>query len=379
MGTSSRTGVPFGRPSIGESDIKAVVDVLRSGWIAYGPHVDRFEARLAEWVGSKAAVTLNSCTTALEAVLRCAGVGGEVVVPSFTWVAVANAVVNAGARATFADVDDRTFNLTPESIEERVGPRTEAVIVPHYGGQMADIVGIQDLCRRRGLLLVEDCAETMGGRRDGILAGSTGVACFSFYPTKAITTAMGGAVAGDDQQLIDRIRTYATHGLRSSTPVDGSPHRPWERAAVMPGRNLRMPNLLAALGLAQLDRLDELNELRRDAARRYDAALSGMPGISTPHVATGAHHVYQMYSLRVSGGRRDAMLQHLWNRGISANTHFDPPIHAQPWYVEATTGRPPLPNTETLRREILTIPVFPSITDEEIESVAGAIAEGLEA
>jgi len=378
MGSCPSIRVPFGRPSIEDADIDAVVDVLRSGWIAYGPHVDRFESRLAEWVGSSAAVTLNSCTTALESVLRCSGIGGEVVVPSFTWVAVANAVINAGARPVFADTDDRTYNVTPASIRECISPQTEAIIVPHYGGQMADIEGIAELCRKRGLLLIEDCAETMGGKRKGVLAGSTGVGCFSFYPTKAITTAMGGAVVCDDQQLIDRIRMDATHGLCSSPPVDGTPHRPWERAAVMPGRNLRMPNLLAALGLVQLERLDELNEYRRSAACKYDEALSGIESISIPHVACDAFHVYQMYSVRVHGGQRDAVLRRLWAMGISANTHFDPPIHAQPWYAESTFGGAALPNTELLRREILTVPIFPSITDDEISATATAIVEALE-
>jgi len=377
MASAGRIHVPFGRPDIDERDIRAVTNVMCSGWIAYGPQIGRFEESLATYVGSRAAVTLNSCTSALEAVLQVSGIGGEVVVPSFTWVAVANAVVNSGAIPRFADVDRATFNLTPESVASAIGPRTEAVIVPHYGGQPADIAGIRSICGNRGILLIEDCAETMGGIRDGRMAGSGGIGCFSFYPTKAITSGMGGAVVSDDVSLVDRIRTWATHGLRSSTPVDGSPHRPWERSAEMPGRNLRMPNMLAALGLEQLARLDELNGRRRAAARIYDELFAGIDDVFVPEIAPRTKHVYQMYSLRLPAHHRDVVLRHLWEVGICANTHFDPPIHAQPCYERSGTAAANLPVTESLRREVLTIPIFPSITDREIAAVFDGVQGGL--
>ncbi|MYM82960.1 aminotransferase class I/II-fold pyridoxal phosphate-dependent enzyme [Duganella sp. FT50W] len=369
--------VPFSRPSIEDDDIRAVEEVLRSGWIAYGPHVERLEQALASYVGVPYGVTLNSCTSALEAVLQVSGIRGEVVVPSFTWVAVANAVVNAGAVPVFADIDEATFNLTADSLRTLIGPGTEAVIVPHYGGQPADIAGIKQLCDQHGLLLIEDCAETLGGTRDGIVAGSSGIGCFSFYPTKAITTAMGGAVLSRDAALVAKIRSYATHGLRTSTPVNGSVHRPWERAAEMPGRNLRMPNLLAALGLTQLARLDTLNELRRSAARLYDELLADVPGIVVPSVAPGVRHVYQMYSLRVLDGQRERMLRCLWASGINANIHFDPPIHRQPWYAERDFRSIELPVTERLSGEILTLPIFPSMTRDDIHTVAAVVRKVL--
>jgi perosamine synthetase len=371
--------VPFGKPSITDSDVLAVEQVLRSGWIAYGPHIDRFESALASYVGSRFAVTLNSCTSALEAVLQALGVRGEVVIPSFTWVAVANAVANAGCIPVFADIDELTFNITPAAIERCLTPETKAVIVPHYGGQPADIDGISAICSKRGIVIVEDCAETMGAIRNGRMAGSRGIGCFSFYPTKAITTAMGGAVVSDDAELIDRIRSQATHGLRSSTPVDGTPHRPWERAAVMPGRNLRMPNLLAALGLEQLKRLDQLNIQRQAVADQYDQMLADLPGIALPHRATGATHVFQMYSLRVEPAIRDAVLRHLWESGVAANSHFDPPIHRQPYYLAAFPKHGQLDATDRAAASVLTLPIFPSMSIEEVECVVGALREAVPA
>lgn len=379
MNTVVPVRVPFGGASICESDVATVVRVLRSGWIAYGPEIESFERSIAVWAGVPAAVTLNSCTSALELALLQAGVRGGVIIPSFTWVAVANSVLNAGARPQFADVDPRTFNLTPQSIESLIDTSSEAVIVPHYGGQPADFEAIGRLCASKGLLLIEDCAETMGGLYRGRLAGSSGIGCFSFYPTKAITTGMGGAIAGTDTAFIDGIRTRATHGLTSSTPIDGTPHRPWERAAVLPGRNLRMPNLLAALGIEQLKRLDVLNEARRAIAAEYDAGLAGLePDLVRPFRDPAAHHVFQMYSVLVDARRRDGILQALWQNGVSANCHFDPPIHRQPWYETNCRPDVDLPVTESLSGRILTLPMFPAMTSRQVRIVVDALLQAME-
>jgi dTDP-4-amino-4,6-dideoxygalactose transaminase len=376
--TGANIRVPFGRPSLDSGDLKAVSEVLQSGWIAYGPDIERFEAALARFAGVRSSVTLNSCTSALELALIQAGIRGTVIIPSFTWVAVANAVVNAGATPRFADVDEYTFNLTTESIASGIDSGTEAVILPHYGGQPADIERIQQLCKRHGLVLIEDCAETMGGMHRGRIAGSSGIGCFSFYPTKAITSGMGGAVVSDDVAFIDGIRARATHGLRSSTPVDGTPHRPWERAAILPGRNLRLPNLLAVLGHRQLDRITQFNDSRRSIAAAYDERLRDLhPLLMLPYRDPQTHHVFQMYSVRVLNGRRDEALRNLWQAGVSANCHFDPPIHAQPWYEHRFASPNHLPVTDRLRTEILTLPIFPDMSIEQIELVTQTLRQGL--
>lgn len=370
--------VPFCRPSITEADIHAVEAVMRGGWIAYGPETALFEQAMAAFVGVPHAVSLNSCTTALELALRFKGISGDVIIPSFTWVAVANAVINSGAVPVFADVDAATYNLTAQSIAEQITHKTEAVIVPHYGGQPAEIDAISALCEKHGLLLIEDCAETLGGSWKGRQAGATGIGCFSFYPTKALTTAMGGMLVCRDAKLVDDVRTCATHGLPTSTPLDGTAHKPWERAAIMPGRNLRLPNLLAALGLEQIKSVDFYNSCRRDIARRYDERLSGYDDALTLPVASPfAHHVYQMYSVRIRNGQRDRVLQRLWESRIQANTHFNPPIHSQPWYAHQGYAACHLPVTMSLVGEILTIPIFPRMSVLEVDHVANCLLRAL--
>ena len=369
--------VPYSKPSIEACDIEAVASTLRSGWLAFGPEKERFEAALATRIGVPCAVATNSCTSALEIALLAAGATGEVVVPSFTWVATANAVVNAGATPVFCDVELETGNVTAQTIGAAVSPRTEAVTVVHYAGQPCDMDAIVDLCDRRGLLLIEDSAQTLGATWKGRPAGSFGIGCFSFYPTKAITTGEGGMLTTRDRALAEKARTLVSHGVPTSPPLDGRAHAPWERAAVEPGHNYRMPNLLAVLGLSQLQRLDALNAARVALAQRYDHALAGVaPLVRTPQVRAGASHVYQMYVIRVEEGR-NALLRRLWDDGVSANIHFDPPVHRQPFYSQQGNLRHRLPNTERLSSEVLSLPIFPGMSHEQqdrvIDSVCGAL------
>ena len=284
--------VPYSMPSIEEADIEALARVLRGGWLAFGEEKERFEAAFAARIGVPHAVTANSCTSALEIALAAAGVQGQVIVPSFTWVATANAVVNAGATPVFCDVDLETGNATADKIEAVVSPSTEAVIVVHYAGQPCAMDPIVDLCARRSLLLIEDLAETLGATWNGRVAGSFGIGCFSFYPTKAITTGEGGMLTTRDRAVAEKARSLISHGLTSSPPLDRGAHSPWERAALVAGHNYRMPNLLAALGLSQLARLDALNARRVALADRYNRSLAGLALASILRPSCRAHRTF---------------------------------------------------------------------------------------
>jgi dTDP-4-amino-4,6-dideoxygalactose transaminase len=355
--------VPFSRPNIDEEDIQAVTSALRSEWLAFGPEKDNFEAAFAQRIGVAHAVTTNSCTSALEITLIASGITGEVVVPSFTWVATANAVLAAGAQPVFCDVDLDTGNMTASSIERAITPRTEAVIIVHYAGQPCQMDEIVALCSRHNLLLIEDCAETLGGTWRGRIAGSFGVGCFSFYPTKAITTGEGGMIVTGDPHLAERARTLVSHGVSTSPPLDGTVHPPWERAAVLPGHNYRLSNVLCALGLNQLRKLDVLNGRRVALAESYGrhlavAADRVVPLVVSPH----ATHVYQLYAVRIARGRNQ-VLRKLWDARIAANVHFDPPVHRQPLY--STADAPSLPNTDRLSASVLSLPIYPDMSADE--------------
>jgi perosamine synthetase len=252
--------VPLSKPSIGEREHEA--KVLASGWLAHGDSCRRFEEAFAERIGVRHAVTLNSCTSGLELALKAHDILGEVIVPSFTFVASANAIVSAGARPVFCDVDRETRNVNAELIAPWISERTEAVMVVHYAGQPCPIEAIAELCAKHGLLLIEDSAETLGAFWKDVQAGSTGIGCFSFFPTKNIATGEGGMLTCENSTVFERVRTLAAHSVPSTAKSRENDARPWHREAIAAGHNYRMPDLLAALGLEQLLRLDELNARR---------------------------------------------------------------------------------------------------------------------
>jgi perosamine synthetase len=352
-------------------------EVLRSGWLAHGEYNRRFEAAFAELIGVPHAITMNSCTSALEAALRVAGLGGEVVVPSLTWVASANAVVTSGARPVFCEVDPATRNLTAETVAAVLTSRSEAVMAVHYGGQPCAMDEIAALCERKGLLLIEDSAETLGATWRGRQAGGFGIGCFSFFPTKNITTGEGGMLTCRDGAFAGKVRALASHGVISSTLERERTARPWVRAAEMAGHNYRLPNLLAALGYHQLLRLAEMNGRRIGLAERYDQAFAAAPAIRRPAVAAGATHVYQMYTIEVPVGIRDAVLSLLRHQGIGASVHFDPPVHLHPFYRRQGWREGQLPMTERLACSLISLPIFPDMSSAEQERVIDALTRAL--
>jgi perosamine synthetase len=369
--------VPLCRPHIGEEEITAVSDVLRSGWLTHGEYNHRFEAAFAAMLGVEHAIAMNSCTSALEIALKARHVRGEVIIPTFTWVATANAVVTTGGSPIFCDVDGPTRNITAELIADRVTPRTEAVIVVHYGGQPCQMDAIVALCDKHGLLLIEDSAETIGATFEGVQAGAFGVGCFSFFPTKNITTAEGGLLSCKDPQVAERARALIAHGIRSTTFAREREQRPWLRAAELAGHNFRLPNPLAALGYHQLNRLPWLNGRRVEIAQRYDRLLGEIPGIRTPHVAAGATHVYQMYTIEVDARRRDEVLWAIRAEGVGASVHFAPPVHLQPYYLARGGRAGQFPTSERLAAELITLPIFPDMTTDDQDWVVDCLRRAM--
>ncbi len=367
-----KESIPLCRPSISEDDIALVTDVLRSGWLAHGDYNHRFEIAFAELLGVSHAISMNSCTSALEVALKVAKIQGEVIVPSMTWVATANAVVTSGACPVFCDVDERTRNVTVETLEQCRTPRTEAVMPVHFGGQPCDMDSIEAFCAKHDLLLIEDSAETLGATWNGKQAGSFGVGCFSFFPTKNITTGEGGMLTCQDAKFAEDARALIAHGIRSTTFAREKVARPWLRAAELAGHNYRMPNPLAALGWSQLQRLEAMNAERVRLALRYNEMLAALnPVLKLPDVVPGATHVYQMYTVQVERALRDRLVNVLRQKGIGASVHFDPPVHLQPAYRE--WHHTSLPVTEKLACELITLPLFPGMNERDQDRVVGAI------
>lgn len=365
--------VPLCRPQIGPAESKAVLEVLESGWLAHGPKNRELEQQFQALTGAPYAIAMNSCTSALQLAVEARGIEGEVILPSFTFVASANAVVAAGATPVLVDIDPVTRCADPEAIAAAVTGRSEAVMVVHYGGQMADMEPIARTCERHGLALIEDSAETIGSFYRGRPQGSYGEGCFSFFPTKNVTTGEGGMLTTGDAELHRKARALIGHGIESTTLEREKAERPWLRAATFAGYNFRMSHLLATLGVVQMKRLEELNAGRRRVAARYLEELAGLDGLVLPVTADGRTHVWQMFTVMLREADRSELLRKLRSVGVGASVHFDPPVHLQPRYRDARVGPGGLAHTEWVAEHIVTLPIDPALSDADVEHVVAAL------
>ncbi len=367
--------IPLFRPSLGAAEVNAVRDVLRSGWVVYGPKNEELEQAISRMLGVRHCITVNSGASALYLALKALGVTGEVIIPSFTMSATAHAVVTAGARPVFAEVDLRTGNLDPRRIVERITRRTEAIMPVHFAGQPCDMGAIMRIARKRGLTVIEDSAECLGGKWQGRLAGTFGDAgCFSFWASKNITTGEGGAVVTNDSKLAQIVRSLASHGIMTSTRERERFTRPWQRDAIAAGHNLRMSNIAAAIGVEQTKKLVSFNRLRRARAAELRRLITGVANIEPLHTLPKAYHVYQMFVVRVPAKIRDAFVLRLRERGVLASVHFDPPVHRQTFYRKQH-GRISLPATDALAGEVITLPLFPAMSRQDVRTVARRVRE----
>lgn len=373
---NNRFKIPHSKPVIEREDYDAVTGALDSGWLTgYGAEVGRFEREFAEYIGVPYAVSANSCASAL--LLACLDnvYGGEVILPSLTHQATANAVMLAGGTPVFVDIDEDTLGITPETIEPAITRRTEAIIAVHIAGLPCDMPAIVDLATRHGLSVIEDSAECIGGEVGGRKAGSFGHGCFSFFATKNLATGEGGMVTTHHPP--ERMRCYSDQGYAKAMGIERE--RFWKRQAVLVGYNLRMSNLTAALGRAQLGRVDVFNEARRQAARQYRFGLKARNlNVWTQAEPEGYKHVYQMFLIRVPEDRRDGIVFDLRKRGVEATVHFDPPVHLHPVYQEHYFGGSYLPVTEQVAAELITLPMFPDMSYDDVEFVLDALAEAMD-
>lgn len=366
--------IPLALPSIGDEEKQAILAVLDTGWLTHGPKNQEFEEAFARYHGMAHAVSVNSCASALHAAIECLGIKGEVIVPSFTWVASANAILRGGALPVFADIQQDTCNIDPRSIESLITSRTEAIMPVHYAGQTADMTEIMRIAQRHHLAVIEDSAETIGGTHLGKLAGSFGVGCFSFFPTKNITTGEGGMVTTDDEPLSRKIRCLIGHGIDNSTYDREISSVPWFKGASMVGYNFRLTNFQAAMGLAQLQKLDLLNTKRQNIASVYNDLLSDIGQILLPVEKPGNKHVFQMYTIQLrDASLREKLVNHLRYHGIGASVHFTPVVHKMKTFESSTYRHGNMENTDLVSSRIITLPIYPDMAIADAEYISSAI------
>jgi perosamine synthetase len=373
--------IPFHRPLIGEEEIAQVVDSLRSGWITTGPKTVRFEEEFRRFVGAPHAAAVSSCTAALHLALRVIGLepGDEVIVPDMTFTATGEVVTYFGARVVPVDSQPDTLNLDPEGVERAITPRTRAVIPVHYAGQPCDMDEILDLARRHRLSVIEDAAHCFPGNYRGRKVGTIGdLTCFSFYATKTLATGEGGMVTTGNQAWDELIRTLRLHGISRDAWKRYTREGSWQYEVVAAGYKYNLTDLQAALGLAQLGKAEAMRARRCALARRYDEAFAGGPFV-TPSVRPDRESAWHLYPLRLRTEAlaidRDRFIQELKERGIGTSVHFIP-LHRHPyWRDSLEMGPADFPVAEDAFLRLISLPLFPGLTEEEQGRVIQAVLD----
>ena len=351
--------IPISKPLIGEEEKEAVIAVLESGQLAQGPRVRQFEEAFATACGVKHAIATSSGTTALLATLLAHHLrpGDEVITTPFTFIASANSILFSGARPVFVDIDEKSYNIDPRLIEEKLTPRTRAIMPVHLYGNPCDMEAIMEIADRHGLAVIEDACQAHAAAIRGKRVGSFGAGCFSFYPSKNMTTAEGGMVTTDDDEIAEQVRLIRNHGQSELYH-----HR-------SPGYNFRMTELQAALGLVQLEKLPAWTQKRIDNASYLSQQLSN---VVTPQVKEGYVHVFHQYTIRV-GSDRDEALDRLARAGIGARVYYPLPVHQQPMYRQLGF-QDSLPVAERMSQEVLSLPVHPSLTQDELDTIVSEVS-----
>jgi len=357
-----------------EDDVQAVDEVIKSGmyWTT-GPKSKEFEKLIAEYLGRKYAVVFNSGTSALHAAVQAHRIRtGEVIVPSFTFIATSNSLLMGGIKPVFADIEEKTFGLNPLDVEEAITKKTVAIIPVHYGGSPCLIRELREIAEDHKILLIEDAAESFGAKIGKEKVGNFGdSAMVSFCQNKVVTTGEGGAVVTDSEDVYERLKLVRSHGRLENMDYFST----WkEMDYVVLGYNYRMSDITAALGVSQLRKIDKLIHMRRRNAALLTEALAGVKSMISPKPPEGYYHIYQMYTVRIKEGRkaRDKLASHLGERGISAKVYFYP-VHSTHFYRNVLKYRCRLPVTEKVSQQVLSLPIYPSMTTKEIDYIVDEV------
>ncbi len=374
--------LPFHTPEIGDEEVDAVVNVLRSGWLTTGTKTDQFEHEFAAVVGARYAIAVNSCTAALHLALEACGLreGDEVIIPTMTFAATGEAVIYFGAKPVLVDCTDDTLNINPASIERAITPRTKAVIPVHFAGHPCEMDRILDIAKARGLCVIEDAAHALPARYRGKSVGVIGDGtCFSFYATKTITTGEGGMVTTDNPDWAKRIRAMSLHGLSRDAWNRYAAQGSWYYEILAPGFKYNLTDIAAALGVAQLHKCERFWKVRDHYAALYDEGFRDLPEIIRPRAAGHVQHAWHLYVIQLDLDRlrigRNEFVQQLQQQQIGCSVHFIP-LHMHPFYRQ-TWGYGPddLPIAAACYRRTVSLPIYPKMSETDVRRVIGIVRD----
>lgn len=370
--------LPYGRQWVDDSDIQAVVDVLRSDWLTTGPMVDAFERAIADFVGAKYAVALSSGTAALHAAMYAAGItkGAEVLVPPITFIATANAAVYQGGIPSFVDVEADTLLIDPQKVETKINARTKALAVVDYAGQPCEYGALRDLAKQKHLVLIEDACHSLGAKYCGENVGTlSDLTVFSFHPVKHITTGEGGMVVTDNAEFAEKMRRFRNHGIATDFRQRAEKGT-WYYEMLDLGYNYRLTDIQCALGLSQLRKLSGWIQRRREIAKLYDEAFASGQYVTPLKTSEKAFHSYHLYVVKISAEKsRDKVFSSLRELGIGVNVHYIP-VHLHPFYRNNFgTSLGLCPVAEAAYERILSLPIFPAMTNDDVSRVIATVKE----
>jgi UDP-4-amino-4,6-dideoxy-N-acetyl-beta-L-altrosamine transaminase len=363
--------IPYGRQTIDEDDIQAVVEVLRSDYLTTGPKIAEFEKAVADYVGAKYAVAIANDTAALHAACFAAGIGegDEVITTPITFAASSNCVLYCGGTPVFADIDPKTYNIDPEDIRHKITDRTKAIIAVHLAGQPCDMDAIHAIAKEHNLVVIEDAAHALGaeykGKKIGALSDMT---TFSFHPVKPITTGEGGMIVTDNEELYHKLVLFRSHGITRNeeemTRMDGA----WFYQQIELGYNYRITDIQCALGCSQMNKLDRFLARRRAIAKRYDEAFADCDNIVTPYQLPDTNSGWHLYIIQVLNCDRKAVFEKLRENGIGVNVHYIP-VYQHPYYRQHGYQDVCCPVAEEVYSHIISIPIYPGLTDAQQDEV----------
>ncbi len=369
--------IPYGKQSIDEEDIRAVVETLRSDFLTTGPKVEEFESCVAKYVGAKYAVAISNGTAALHAACFAAGIGegDEVITTPITFAASSNCVLYCGGKPVFADIDPVTYNIDPEDIKRKITTRTKAIVAVHYTGQPCDMDAIHKIAKDHNLIVIEDAAHALGAEYKGNRIGSmSDMTTFSFHPVKHITTAEGGMVMTNNKELYDKLILFRTHGITRDPELLSRDEGSWYYEQIALGYNYRITDVQCALGVSQMRRLDDFVAKRREIAKRYDKAFAANPNIVVPFQKEGCNNSYHLYVIQVKNVNRRQVFEELRALGIGVNVHYIP-VYTFPYYREHGYETVTCKHAEELYENIISIPMYPDLTLKQQEYVIEKIIE----
>ncbi len=368
--------VPYFIPWITPQDKNSIINSLNQRWLTNGKFLNKFENKFKNFINSKYALGVGSATQALHLANRALGIGpgDEVIVPTFTFAATANSVTYCGAKVIFADIDPLTFNISTKSIKRFITKKTKAIIPVHYGGQSCDMDEIISLAKSKNLSIIEDCAHALGSKFGKLMCGNIGnLGCFSFYPTKIITTGEGGMITTNNNQFHKKIISLRSQGMDFS-PNQREKSSKWKYDVVDLGYNYRLDEIRSSLGFSQLNRINKINKIRIKIADQYNKLLKNVNGISLPITESNRNHIFHLYSIKIEKEfhlTRDELFLKLFKKGIGTSVQYYP-LHLMTYNKNKYTISD-FPNANKLKDQILCLPIYPLMNQKQIEYVASSI------